>query len=46
MTEYGKYESGGLWSIQWMRWTMVDEINWMEFGLWTQQRWSGGKITT
>ena len=44
MTKYSKYESDGLWSITWMRWTMVDWINEMDFGLWTQQRWSGGKI--
>ena len=23
---------------------MVDEMNGIDFGLWTQQRWSGGKI--
>ena len=36
--------SDGLWSIKWMRWTMVDEMNGMDFGLWTQQRWSADKI--
>ena len=42
MTKYGKYESDGLWSRKWMRWTMVDKMNGIDFGLWTQQRWSGG----
>ena len=37
MTKYGKYESDGLESIKWMRWTMVDEMNGMAFGMWTQQ---------
>ena len=23
---------------------MVDEMNGMDFGLWTQQQWSGGEI--
>ena len=23
---------------------MVDEMNGMDFGLWIQQRWSGGKM--
>ena len=44
MTKYGKFESDGLWSIKWMTWTMVDEMNGMDFGLWTQQKWSGSKI--
>ena len=52
MTKYGTCEEDGIWSIKWMRCTMVDEINEMDygrwneldgFGLWTQQRWSGGK---
>ena len=37
MTKYGKYESDGLEAIKWMRWTMVDEMNGMAFGMWTQQ---------
>ena len=44
MTKYGKYESDGLGSRKYMKWTMVDEMNGIDFGLWTQQRWSGGKI--
>ena len=44
MIKYGRYESNGLWLIKWMRWTMVDEMIGMDFGLWTQQRWSGGKV--
>ena len=36
--------SDTLWSIKWLRWTMIDETNGMDFGLWTQQRWSCGKI--
>ena len=53
MTKYGKYERDGLWSIKlvdglwqmkWMREIMEDETNGMEFGLWTQQRWNGGKV--
>ena len=31
MTKYGKHESDGLWSVKWMRWTMVDE--WMGWTL-------------
>ena len=42
MIKYGKYESHGIWSIKWIRWTAVDEINEMDFGLWTLQRWRGG----
>ena len=45
MAKYGKHESDGLWSIKWMRWTMVDEMNGTTFGLGIQQRWSGGNIT-
>ena len=37
-------ESDGLWSIKWKWWTMVDEMNGMEFDLWAQQRWGGGKM--
>ena len=44
MTKYGKYESDGLLSTKLMRWTMVDEMNRMDFGLWTQQEWSSGKM--
>ena len=31
---------------RWKEWDglMVDEMNRMDFGLWTQQKWSGGKI--
>ena len=25
-------------------WYMIYEMNGIDFGLWTQQRWSGGKI--
>ena len=39
MTKYGKHESDELWSIKWMRWAIVDEMNGIDFGLWTQQRW-------
>ena len=31
MTKYGKYKSDGLWSIKWMRWTVVDEMNEMDY---------------
>ena len=44
MTRSGKYEKDGLWSIKWMRWTIVDKMNGLDFGLWTQQRWSGFEI--
>ena len=27
-----------------MRWTLIDEMNGIDFGMWTQQRWSGGEI--
>ena len=30
MTKYGKYKSDGLWSIKWMGWTIVDEMNGVE----------------
>ena len=29
-----------------MRWTLVGEMNGMDFGIRMQQRWSGGKINT
>ena len=44
MTKYGKYDSDGLWSIKWMSWTLVGEMNGVDFGLWTQQRLSGGRM--
>ena len=44
MTRYGKYENDGLWLVKWMRWTMVDQIDGIDFGLWTQQRWRGRKM--
>ena len=44
MTRYGKDESDGLWSIKWMRWIMVDEMSGIDVCLWTQQRYSGGKM--
>ena len=31
MTKYGKYESDGILSTKLMRWTMVDEMNGMDF---------------
>ena len=33
MTKYGKYESDGLGSRKYMKWTMVDEMNGIDFGL-------------
>ena len=39
ITKYGKYECYGLWSIKWMRCTMVDEMNKMDYGRWNQ--WDG-----
>ena len=36
--KYGKYENDGLWSIKWMRWTIADEMNGIDF------RWSSGKM--
>ena len=39
MTKYDKYESDGLWSIKWMRWTVVDEINEIDYGRWNE--WDG-----
>ena len=30
MTKYGKYESDGLWSAKWMRWTMIYDIWYMK----------------
>ena len=33
MTKYGKNKSDGLWSVKWMRLTIVDEMNGMDFGL-------------
>ena len=38
MKKYGKFKWEGLYSIKWMRWTtfMVDEMNGMDFGMWTQ----------
>ena len=30
--------------MKWIRLNMVDEMNGMDFALWTQQGWSGGKI--
>ena len=39
MTNYGKHESDGLWSIKWMRWTMVDEMNEINYGRWNA--WDG-----
>ena len=44
MTKYGKYESDGLWSTKWTRWTVVDKMNGMDFGIWIKQRWSDGEI--
>ena len=31
-------------SAKWIGWTMVDEMNGMDFGLWIQLIWSDGKI--
>ena len=39
MTKYGKYESDVLWSIKWMRCTLVEEINEMDHGRWNE--WDG-----
>ena len=39
MTKYGTYESDGPWSIKWMRWSMVDEMNEMDNGRWNE--WDG-----
>ena len=44
MIKYCNHESDELWSIKWMRLTMVDEMNGKDFDLWTQQRSSGGKL--
>ena len=42
MTKYSKYESNELWSIKWMRWTMVDELNEMGYGRYN--KWGVGKM--
>ena len=34
MTKYAKYEEDELWSIKWMRCTMADKINEMDYGRW------------
>ena len=31
MTKYGKYESDGLWSAKWRRWTMIYDIWYMKW---------------
>ena len=36
MTKYWKYQSDGLWSTKWMRWTMVDERNEVDYGRWNE----------
>ena len=36
MTKYGRHESDGLWSIRWMKWTMVIEMNEMDYGRWSE----------
>ena len=42
MTKYSKCESNELWSIKWMRWTMVDELN--EMGCGRYNKWGFGKM--
>ena len=37
MTKYGKYESNRLWSIKCVRWTMVDEVNGMNYDRWNER---------
>lgn len=44
MTKYCKDESGRLQSIKWKGCTMLDEMNGMDFGVWTQRNWNHGKI--
>ena len=39
MTKYNKYKSDGLWSIKWMRWAMVDDMNMINYGRWNE--WDG-----
>ena len=36
---YGKGEWEGLWSIKWLKWTMVDKLNEMDYGTWNE--WDG-----
>ena len=36
---YGKYGSDGLWSIKWIKWTMVYENSEMVCGRWN--KWDG-----
>ena len=47
MTKYGKHESDydqwnkwvGLWSIKWIRWTMINKMDEMDYGRWNE--WDG-----
>ena len=47
MTKYGKYESDWLWSMKRMRWTVVNEMNEIDYGRWNerdevwQKKWMG-----
>ena len=36
IAKYGKSEWDGLWSIKWMKWTMVDKMNEMDYGRWNE----------
>ena len=41
--KFGRYERDGLRLIKWIEWTIADKTNGLNFAMWTQQSWSGGK---